>query len=80
MFSSTTFTPIEHHNYRNYETSLSSPNGQRSKTVMEEKNFVLKIWDRILQGLPPKQEIVQQQMGLQAQQKTKAIEFKVAVN
>lgn len=46
----------------------------------EKKNFVLKIWDRILQGLPPKQEIVQQQMGLQAQQKTKAIEFKVAVN
>jgi hypothetical protein len=33
-----------------------------------------------LQGLPPKQEIIQQQMGLQAQQQTKAMEFKVAAN
>jgi len=44
LFSSTTFTPIEHHNHHDCETSFKSPNGQGSKTVMEEKNdFVLRI-------------------------------------
>lgn len=48
---------------------------------MEEKNnFVLKIGIGFCKDLLPKQEIIQQQMGLQTQQKTKAIEFKVAVN
>lgn len=44
LFISTTFTPIEHHNCHNCETSFNSPNSQRSKTVLEEKkNFVLKV-------------------------------------